>query len=99
MHTKQVRSNKQHQHPSYSLRGQYQCLVTFYFVHSHRASWAKQATSASITLVANILEISTYALFCTYTRSKLDQTRNVNIHHIHCKYPENIYLQPILCIR
>src|SRR4051812_9044913 len=37
MHTKRDRTNKQHQHPSYSLQTRYQCVLTSYFVHAHKA--------------------------------------------------------------
>src|SRR4051812_16685957 len=33
---------------------------------------------------------------CACTRSELDQTSNVTIHHIHCKHDINIYLLAIL---
>jgi len=98
MHTKRVRPNKQHQHPSYPLQGWYQYLLTFYFVHAHKVNWVKQATSASITFIARTISISTYRLFCAFTQSKLGQTSNINIHHIHCKGNINIYLLSILCI-
>src|SRR2546430_297332 len=98
MHTKRNRSNKQHHHPPYSLQISWKYLLTFYFVHAHKANWVKQATSASTIFIANILEISTYKLFCACTQNELDQTGDISIHHIHCKYPGNIYLRPILYI-
>src|SRR2546430_1096554 len=98
MHTKQDRSNKQCQHPSFSLQMLWKHLLTNYSLHAYKAIYLKQATSISIIFIANILEISTYILFCAYIQSKTGQTSNVSIHYIHCKCPGNIYLRPILCM-
>src|SRR2546430_1096553 len=98
IHTKQDGSNKQRQHPLYPLQMSWKYLLTAYFVHAHKASWVKQATSASIIFIANILEISTYRLFCACTQSEMDQASNISIHHTHCSGNINIYLQPILCM-
>src|SRR2546430_4267135 len=44
--------------------------------------------------------MSTYRLFCAFIQNESGQTSNISIHHIHhCKYPGNIYLQAILCMR
>src|SRR2546430_130537 len=98
MHTKRDESNKQHQHPLHSLQISWKHLLTCYFVHVHKINWIKQATSASIIFIVNILEISTYKLFCAFTQSDIGQTSNISIHHIHCKYPGNIHLLPVLCM-
>src|SRR5437763_453599 len=71
MYTKRDRPNKQHQHSSYSLQTRCQYLLTLYFVHAHKASQVKQATSASIIFIANMMSISTYSLFCACTQSEI----------------------------
>ena len=63
MHTKQDGLNKKRQDPSCSLQGQYQYLLTHYFVHAHKASQVKQATSEFITFIAVVISVSTYSLF------------------------------------
>ena len=74
MHTKQSRSNKQHQHPSHSLQGQCQHLLTYYFVHEHKMNWAKQTTSAPIIFIAraiiNIYLLPKLWMYTRWVRSK-----------------------------
>src|SRR5262245_9510425 len=67
--------NKPHLHPSYSLHSQYQLLLTSYFMHTHKASWVKQATSVSIAFIANIISTSTYTLFHAYTHKEVKSTK------------------------
>src|SRR2546430_1776071 len=70
MHTMQDESTKQHQHLSYPLQISCKYLLTGYFVHARNTSWVKQATSAFIIFIANILETSTYSLFCACKQTR-----------------------------
>src|SRR2546430_1865784 len=98
MHTKRVGSNKQHQHPSFSLQISWKYLLTDYFVHAHKARWTKQATSAFIILIAVAISTSTYNLFCACTQSEIGQESNISIHRIHYKNSISSYLRTILCM-
>jgi hypothetical protein len=95
--TKQVGPNKQRQHPSHSLQGQYQCLLTHYF--ARHTEWDRSNKQHQHPHIHCLGGTNFYLQpICVCTQSEIGQTGNINIHRIHCMDNINIYLLPILCI-